>query len=253
MPESRIWAIVLAKPLRAAKRRLASVLDRKERAALAQAMLEDVLTQLTLCGDVLAGTVLVASDPEVASAATAAGVAVLRETRVAGMNAAVRQATALPHFGPDDGAIVLPADVPQIRPEDVKEIAWLLRAPPAVVLARAVDGGTNVLACRPACVVAPQFGRDSFERHCRAARAAGIEPSFVGGRRLARDVDRPDDLATLLALGPPGRSYALLTRLGIEGRLARMASVRPDGYREGHVPVAPSPPARRAMFADERS
>ena len=44
-----VWAVVLVKPFRLAKQRLAGVLDAGERSELARVMLEDVLTAVDAC------------------------------------------------------------------------------------------------------------------------------------------------------------------------------------------------------------
>jgi 2-phospho-L-lactate guanylyltransferase (CobY/MobA/RfbA family) len=46
--------------------------------------------------------------------------------------------------------LVVPADLPQVSPTDIEDVIDLIDGSRAVALVRASDGGTNLLACRPA-------------------------------------------------------------------------------------------------------
>ena len=76
------------------------------------------------------------------------------------------------------------------------------------------------MACRPPGLIAAAFGRNSFERHYRAARHVGIAPHVIEGGSLGVDIDRPDDLLSFLSMGTSTRTHALLNRLRISERLA---------------------------------
>ncbi len=57
--------------------------------------------------------------------------------------------------------------------------------------------GTNALLLRPPDIIAPAFGRDSFEAHLRAAESAGAAVQVVSDTVLGFDLDTPDDLERL--------------------------------------------------------
>ena len=78
---NRIWAVIPVKRFSTAKARLASVLDIGERAELARVMFEDVHDALLQCQDILAGTLVVTWDPEVAALARRRGASVVPERR----------------------------------------------------------------------------------------------------------------------------------------------------------------------------
>jgi 2-phospho-L-lactate guanylyltransferase len=121
--------------------------------------------------------------------------------------------------------LVVPADLPQLSADAVGTVVRLLAAPRAVALAGAArDGGTNILACRPAGAIPPRFGPRSFAAHCRAARAIGIRPGVVTTAALGHDLDRLDDLSIFLRSGTSTRTHAYLTNLGIEERVPCLAS-----------------------------
>jgi 2-phospho-L-lactate guanylyltransferase len=65
------------------------------------------------------------------------------------------------------------------------------------------DGkGTNALAVSPPDLIPFHFGDSSFEPHCAAARALGIEPRVLRLPGLGLDIDTPDDLALFRAAEP---------------------------------------------------
>jgi FO synthase len=218
MTGERIWAVVPVKPFAQAKRRLSPVLGEAERAQLARAMLEDVLDALS-GARVLAGIIVVTSDGEAAALARKHGAVVL-EDAVEGINAAI--CIAVRHLSAESGAamLVAPSDLPQLTPERVEEIVGDLPAKPAVALLSSNDGGTNLLACRPANAIAPSFGLDSFAKHCAAAEKMGITPQMIPAAELGRDIDGPQDLAVFLSFGTRTRTHTFLSQ--------RMPRIAPD-------------------------
>ena len=185
---------VPVKPLDRAKRRLSPVLSPEERARLTVAMLEDVL--------------------DAAEAQSGWDVWVVSGSReVEAEIAATRPGSAL--------AVVL-ADLPRIS---ARALATALDVGGAVVAAPAAsDGGTNVLVRRPASVIPSRFGRSSFDRHRAESYRAGVTFRDVRVPELTFDLDRPADLAHLLAGPPVGRAFALCSEFGVADRLAAHAS-----------------------------
>jgi 2-phospho-L-lactate/phosphoenolpyruvate guanylyltransferase len=209
-----VWAVVPVKPFHLAKTRLASLLEGHERARLAQLMFEDVLSALAGSRRLFDGVIVSTADERAAAVAREFGATVLLEAAPTGLNRAVGAAAARLARVPGASMVVIPSDLPQLTHGAVEQLAALLDAPKAVALVEATgDGGTNVLGCRPAAVIEPQFGRRSFAAHHRAARAAGVT-------HLGNDLDRPDDLLTFLQARTPTRTHSYLTDLGIEERLS---------------------------------
>lgn len=222
----RMWAIVPVKRFAAAKRRLAPVLEAGERAALARLMLEDVLDALLPCRDILTGVLVVTADREAMAVARHCGAAVVMDAADSGINEAI--VAGIEHLGAsaDDAAMVVPSDIPQATRNAFAQAAAAVAAPHSLAIAAAAqDGGTNLLACRPAGVVAPRFGQRSFDQHRRAALQAGIAVQTLRLPELSLDIDRPDDLPAFLALNSPTRTHAFLSAIPFQERLA--ASARP--------------------------
>jgi 2-phospho-L-lactate guanylyltransferase len=198
-------------------------------------MLSDVLNALTETRS-LAGIIVVTGDATAASIARAAGARVLADTQNTGTTAAVTCAAR--HVAGIGGRNMLfvPADVPTITPADIGAIAAAHRAGRSVTLVPATfDGGTNALACSPPAGIGFCFGDDSYRRHCLAAKACGIEPRVLELPRVGQDIDRPGDLAAMIARPSRTRTYAYLQSSGIAQRLAGDA---PSPAPERPIPVA---------------
>jgi 2-phospho-L-lactate/phosphoenolpyruvate guanylyltransferase len=201
-------------PLRApgvGKTRLADDLSVADRAALAGAMLADVVEALR--GAPVGRIVVAAGGAAAASAASALGVEVITDpSGVTGLDAALAAAT--PRLGRADGLLVVTADLPHLRAEDVTQ---LMAADAEVVVAPTTDGGTGGLLRRPPDACPTAYGRGSARRHLAAARAAGRSSAEVHLAGFAHDVDVVADLRALRDRGRPplgARTAALLDHLG---------------------------------------
>ncbi len=202
-------ALIPMKDLAQAKMRLADVLDRHERAELALAMLTDIIVACkdAGCFDMIA---VISGDSEVfwhtrelgakpiAEPATLSG---LNDGLTFGQRYLARRVVA-------GELVILPADIPLARADDILGVVAALDAPGnRAVVVRSRDGGTNALALRPPEAIAMRYGRGSADAHLAAAAAAGIETIELHNERLAFDVDAPEDLIEM-ALLPVGAATA---------------------------------------------
>jgi 2-phospho-L-lactate/phosphoenolpyruvate guanylyltransferase len=205
---------VPVKSLSRAKTRLSPALTGLERGALTLAMLEDVLdAALSMPGW---ETWVVSPDEVALEIAAGRGARAIPEAKPPLANA-IRQVETK---AKEDGAsalAVLPADVPLVTVDTLYEA---LRTLGAVVLARSADGsGTSLLLRRPPRAIPARFGPDSFRRHVELAEARGLPVSVVERRELSFDVDRPDDILTLLADGRRGRTREVCLQMDLGARL----------------------------------
>jgi 2-phospho-L-lactate/phosphoenolpyruvate guanylyltransferase len=205
---------VPVKSLSRAKTRLSPALTGLERGALTLAMLEDVLdAALSVPGW---ETWVVSPDEVALEIAAGRGARPIPEAKPPLANA-IRQVETK---AKEDGAsalAVLPADVPLVTVDTLHEA---LRTLGAVVLARSADGsGTSLLLRRPPRAIPARFGPDSFRRHVELAEARGLPVSIVERRELSFDVDRPDDILTLLADGRRGRTREVCLQMDLGARL----------------------------------
>jgi 2-phospho-L-lactate guanylyltransferase len=214
MPETGVWAVIVARVANGAKSRLAAALDVNQRRDLALAMLADVVDVCRDARHVLSGVLAVVDEPAAKHAVESAGAIAVEDPHPGDMNAAVRLGLqAVQRLGART-AIVLPGDVPLVTRHDVAAlVAAADAAPRAVVVGASRDGqGTNALLLRPVDVIAPAFGPPSVERHVRSGLAAGAVTRVEPNLGLALDVDTPADLAALCDLPVGQHTAALLER-----------------------------------------
>jgi 2-phospho-L-lactate/phosphoenolpyruvate guanylyltransferase len=205
---------VPVKSLSRAKTRLSPALTGLERGALTLAMLEDVLdAALSVPGW---ETWVVSPDEVALEIAAGRGARPIPEAKPPLANA-IRQVETKAKQEGANALAVLPADVPLVTADTLHEA---LRTLGAVVLARSADGsGTSLLLRRPPRAIPARFGPDSFRRHVELAETRGLPVSVVERRELSFDVDRPDDILTLLADGRRGRTREVCLQMDLGARL----------------------------------
>lgn len=226
-------ALIPMKELSQAKMRLADVLERRQRAELALAMLTDVITACidSGCFELVA---VCSNDSEVFWHARELGAKPIAEPatlqKTAGVQALNQGLTfAQRYLGRRIAVselVILPADIPLVRFEDVIEIVGELQATDAsrAVIVRARDGGTNALALRPPEAIAMNFGPNSADAHRAAAEAAGIDVVELANERAAFDVDSPEDVDALASM-PAGAA----TQGWLDSRAHYASARRADG------------------------
>ena len=202
-------AVIAVRGGRGAKTRCAAVLSGTDRARLTGVMLEDMLNALSRCAEV-SQTWVVTPTPDLAALARDRGARVIRQPRAAGLNAALHLAIAeVCETAPYDPLLLMPGDLPLLKPEDLTAALLLLRNH-MVTLAPALDGGTGLIALRAGAVLTPAFGEGSFQRHAGAAARSGLSVAVIGADSLSRDIDRPDDLLDMLKGGSASLTGAFL-------------------------------------------
>lgn len=192
-----LWAVVPVKPLRRGKSRLSSVLSEDERTALNKKLLihtVDTLTQLSELEQVL----VVSRDSEALAVARMHGARTVLEDSASHLNIALARATAVATTYSARGVLILPADLPQITPDDVRQLVSLTEHGASVVIAPDHRGtGTNALLVRPPGLLSYSFGENSFSRHMAQIKSKGIKYEVLELPCLAQDVDFPEDLTFL--------------------------------------------------------
>lgn len=188
-------AVIPVKPRHAAKSRLSQALDERARAALSDRLLGRVLEAVRRAG---IDAIVVSRDAVVRNAAATAAAYAVDEPMAGGLNAALDAGRAAAIELGATALLVLPGDLPDVTPEDVRALMAALPAAPSVVIAPDEAGsGTNALLLSPPDAIPFCFGAGSFALHHAAAHAAGIEPVVVRRPGLAFDVDTPDHLNRL--------------------------------------------------------
>ncbi|MGH7119375.1 MAG: 2-phospho-L-lactate guanylyltransferase [Acetobacteraceae bacterium] len=210
--DAPIVALVPVRGFQVGKQRLALVLSAAERRDLVRAMLEDVLAALARVHRV-ALIAVVSADGAVARVAEGAHAIVLPDAPGGGLNPSLQAALAwVAATCPDHIAMVVAADLPALTPARLE--AGVLASTADVVIARSLDGGTNLLLQQPPVRLAPAFGAGSSARHRDSATRAGLSTAVLDDPLLARDLDVPADLAAILPLLGSGRTLEVLRRCG---------------------------------------
>lgn len=208
-------ALIPMKDLDGAKGRLADVLSPAERGGLALAMFIDV-AGACVNSRLFDVVTVVSSDSDVFWQTRELGATPLAEpATLDGLNDSLRfgQRYLSRRTGVDE-LLILPADVPLVRADDLQQVLEAIAGTmPAVALVRARDDGTNALAMRPAEAIDMRFGHRSADAHLSLARETGVPATEVECERLRFDVDSGADVEALGAL-PVGPA----TRAWIDGR-----------------------------------
>ncbi|MET0423533.1 MAG: 2-phospho-L-lactate guanylyltransferase [Actinoplanes sp.] len=202
------WTAVMpVKRLTAAKSRLRGAVPAARHPDLALAMVRDTATAV-LAAATVAELLVVTDDPVVAAAVAELGARVTPDPPVAGLNAALRHG-ADQVVGLSRPRVVLAGDLPALRPEQLA--AALAGADRRAFVADAAGSGTVLLATPPGEPLEPRFGLGSAAAHA-ASGARALTGDWPG---LRQDVDTPDDLTTVLALGAGRHTCVLLRDLGL--------------------------------------
>lgn len=189
-----LWVIVPVKPLRRGKSRLAGVLSEEERTLLNYTMLVNILTNLKEVQGI--DTVLVVSrDTAALSLAREHGARTVQEESRPELNTALQRATEVAKMYSAEGVLVLPADLPMVKAEDIQDFIRLCKAPPELIIApdRRKDG-TNAFLVRPVGIVPYSYGPGSYQRHLKYAEEHQIQITVCGNPAFELDIDYPEDL-----------------------------------------------------------
>jgi 2-phospho-L-lactate guanylyltransferase len=193
----RTAAILPVKRFARAKQRLGESVADELRAALARAMVADVLLALAQT-DAIERTIIVTGERSVAATAGELGAIVVEDDADSGQSAA---ATLGVHRALADGlerVLCVPGDCPALDPAELELLLSGDYGERAVVIVPDRHGtGTNGLLLSPPDAIAPSFGPDSCERHRALARAAGLTAHVQRPTSLLLDIDTGADLAVL--------------------------------------------------------
>jgi 2-phospho-L-lactate/phosphoenolpyruvate guanylyltransferase len=194
----RTAAVLPVKRFTHAKQRLGASVADPLRAALARAMVADVLLALAETASIET-TIVVTREEGVAGAALALGAVVVEDEAESGQPAAVTLGVRRALAGGLDRVLCVPGDCPALDPV---ELEGLLRTAPAglrevVIIPDRHGSGTNGLLLTPPDAIPPAFGPGSCERHRALALDAGVACRVERLPSLLLDVDTGADLAAL--------------------------------------------------------
>ena len=204
------WILLPVKSLSRAKSSFEGILTPEERRELVLCMLIDMLRVLS---EVEMRKVVISPEEEVLRQASSWGAKTLREPGLElnlalslGMERAVREGAG--------EVLILPADLPFLRAEDVEGIRERATGEREVVISPSRTLGTNALLLRPPGVIPLRFGGESFPLHVRESLRTGIRPKIYRSPTVATDVDGVEDLLRAETMGLGTRTRDFLLSLG---------------------------------------
>ncbi len=183
---SRIAVVIPVKAFSKAKGRLSTVLDRRERDALARTLASNVIAAAAPLS-----VIVVTNDEDVRMWAAKVGAKTVHDIGE-GLSAAAHQGTVQAALEGFERVIVAHADLPH-----AKALAWIGEFDGITLVPDRHGTGTNVIGLPASSPFRFTYGEGSFGRHCREARRIGSPFRIVRDATLAWDVDVPSDLDTL--------------------------------------------------------
>ena len=194
-----LWAIIPVKPLRRGKSRLAKVISADERADLNQYLLENTIHVINTV-DEIENILVISRDKEALALARELGARTVQEYGTPDLNTALSRAMEVAKSYKTCGILIVPADLPRINADDIREIIKHRNDPPVVVIAPdRKKEGTNALFVCPPDLIDFKFGKDSFEQHSQSAQTACARLEICNLPSLELDLDEPEDLALMEA------------------------------------------------------
>lgn len=202
--------LIPVKKLEESKTSFSEVLPQKRREELTLAMLEDVLN----VGSQVKGAeaAVVTPDEEVINFVGSRGFKTISEPDV-GLNRALEVAIGEIVDSGFEEILILPADVPLLKPHDIQKIFDLVSGDRSMVITPSKENGTNALLLRPPDVMDLHFGGESFPEHVEEARSRGIKFRIYRSENLERDIDKPEDLLKVETLGKGTKTHSFLSML----------------------------------------
>jgi len=203
--DSTRWTVLLpVKPFALGKSRLAPWAG-ANRADWARAFYLDTLDAV-FHTPLVQHVIVVTADSEAHVLAVRAGAEVADDTPVCGLNAAVYRG-ATHAAGPTGRPVaVLTADLPALRPEELKQVLTDARHHPRAFLTDHTGSGTTILTASTPQMLLPRFEGASRTQHAVTGAHELTIPNVPGARL---DVDTPMDLGAALSLGVGPYSTAL--------------------------------------------
>jgi 2-phospho-L-lactate guanylyltransferase len=189
-----LWAIVPVKPLRRGKSRLSGVLSLEARTALNHYLLSNTLETLSLVPEI-EYSLVVSRDPEALTIAREYRARTVQEQGAPQLNIALTRATMVALSHSVQGVLIVPADLPLLTVDDIREVVKRGNDPPVVVITPdRHHQGTNALLISPPGLIRYEYGPGSFQRHCLQAEKAGARLEICECVSVALDIDLPEDL-----------------------------------------------------------
>lgn len=205
----KTFAIIPVSRFTYAKTRLSPTLTPIERENLLKSMLKDVTNALK---NHVEGVVVISSDEDVLYYLEELEVIPLKEKGSTDLNGALNQAIKWCSSHADQ-VLIVPSDVPLIKPEYVDEIISMGETKD-VIIAPAKGGGTNAMLC-PVKGMKMLFGDCSFFEHIKLAKSMEWSVEIYDSFYMALDVNTAEDLGEIMLHGKGTETQKFLSDEGL--------------------------------------
>lgn len=175
-------------------------------------MLQDVLKAVA-SSDKIESTIVVSPEQEAVNLAKSLGFSTLLEKTQRGVNIAVNTANEYCLNNGASSTIILPADIPLIKPGDIKKIVNASRNNKSVVIipSKRLDG-TNALLRSPPDIIPTSYDIESYFSHKKYALQQKIPISIIKLHSVMLDLDIPEDLEEFMAKVSDTKTYKFLSQ-----------------------------------------
>lgn len=194
------WALIPVRPFPWLHRIDDFALSEEQRTWLRIGLFEQTLKKL-LRLRTIRDVMVLSWDTQILAAARALGAHTIHESRSGNLDTELLRATqCLKHWWVSN-VLVVPADLPLLRSDDIEKIIHLGRYLNSIVLAPdRTEQSTNLLFLRPPDLVPYAFGSGSFTLNLEWAHQSGAMVQIYRSYRVALDIDTTDDLRDYLRL-----------------------------------------------------
>jgi 2-phospho-L-lactate guanylyltransferase len=206
----RVHVIIPFKGVAESKSRLANEISEDLRKRLVIAMLTDVISAVTSSKKV-SHLIIVTSDKKIENLVPK-NATLLLENKPRGINQAIIEATEYSISMNTEATLIIPADLPLIKPLDINTIILRGKKEPSVILSSSITGGTNILYRHPPKIIEPKFGKNSFQVHLEESRKVNIEPKIYSSPRVSLDLDEIEDLKKFIQYGNNTETFKVLQK-----------------------------------------
>ncbi|MEM3011385.1 MAG: 2-phospho-L-lactate guanylyltransferase [Candidatus Bathyarchaeia archaeon] len=212
------YALIPVKELQKAKSRLSPILRQKERKVFCLKMLEDIAKTVRQA-KCIEKTFIVSKDEEALSLSLKLQAYPFKETS-SGLNQALSEAIQHCIMQGATSILILPADIPLAKPDDINRISLLKKKSSVVISPSRNENGTNALLLKPPSVLPMFYGKNSFQLFIKEAQKRRLDVHVHRSKGFELDVDTIDDLAELLAAKEKSsQAYLFLEEINVWKRL----------------------------------
>ena len=196
-----LCAIIPVKPLRRGKSRLSSILSVEDRTNLNKQMLINMLNCVKNVPQI-DSYIVISYDPTTLALAREFGAKTVQESRITNLNRALRKATAAAKAFNATMVLILPADLPLLKKEDIRSFIKHSGEPPEIVISSDHrQNGTNALLVNPIGAIDYDFGAWSFKKHIEQAERKKLRIDICNIESFKYDLDIPEDLELVKSKG----------------------------------------------------